>query len=337
MYGSIIVPLDRSHIAASALPYATTLAETFGAHLTLLSVLVPQWKDLGTGDVFGVTSDVRREADARAAETTSDYLENVAAPLRARGLACDVAIPRGNPAEEIIACAGKNAGTLIVMSTHAYTGFKRLRLGSVAQHVLRHAAVPTLIVRAPVDGVRRERVTIQEVTVTLDGSPLAETALPAAAQLADAFGVPLVLLTVLPDRVSPTIAYDAGFVPSSIVWGATEQTEVEQYLAQIAARIAAPTRTVQTVWRRDAISRPDEVISDYLRDRPRGIAVMASHGRGGVLRWVLGSTTEGVVTHASAPVLIIRADTARAGAGRESRERMESALAPVPGGLHTDG
>ena len=74
MYGSIIVPLDRSHIAASALPYATTLAETFGARLTLLSVLVPQWKDLGTGDVFGVTSDVRREADARAAETASDYL-----------------------------------------------------------------------------------------------------------------------------------------------------------------------------------------------------------------------------------------------------------------------
>jgi len=39
-----------------------TLAATFGARLTLLSVLVPQWKDLGTGDVFGVTSDVRREA-----------------------------------------------------------------------------------------------------------------------------------------------------------------------------------------------------------------------------------------------------------------------------------
>ena len=39
------------------------------------------------------------------------------------------------------------------------------------------------------------------------------------------------------------IADDAGFVPSSIVWGATEQTELEQYLARIAARIAAPTRT----------------------------------------------------------------------------------------------
>jgi len=62
MFDSIVVPLDGSQVAASALPAATTLAETFGARLTLLSVLVPQWKDLGTGDVFGVTSDVRREA-----------------------------------------------------------------------------------------------------------------------------------------------------------------------------------------------------------------------------------------------------------------------------------
>ncbi len=310
MFGSIVVPLDGSPVAAAALPDATVLAETFGAHLILLSVLVPQWTDLGTGDVFGVTSDVRREADARAAVAATDYLENVAAPLRARGIACEVAITHGNPAAEIIAAAGEDAGTLIVMSTHGYTGFKRLRLGSVAQHVLRHAAVPTLIVRAPGDGTRHKRVTVQEVTVTLDRSSLAEVALPVAAHLADAFGIPLVLLSVLPDLISPTIAYDTAFVPSTIVWGETDQAEAEQYLATVAARIATPTRTVRTVWRRDATSRPDEAISDYLQERPAGIVVMASHGRGGVLRWVLGSTAEGLVTHAPAPVLIVRADTA---------------------------
>jgi len=48
-----------------------TLAATFGARLTLLSVLVPQWKDLGTGDVFDVTSDVRR--GARGARAMDRY------------------------------------------------------------------------------------------------------------------------------------------------------------------------------------------------------------------------------------------------------------------------
>jgi nucleotide-binding universal stress UspA family protein len=310
MFDSILVPLDGSRVAASALPYATVLAETCGARLTLLSVLVPQWKDLGTGDVFGVTSDVRREADARSTAIATDYLGNIAAPLRARGIACDVAIARGNPAEEIIAAAGVSAGTLIVMSTHGYTGFKRLRLGSVAQHVLRHAAVPTLIVRPPEGASLRERATIQEVTVTLDGSPLAEVAVPVAAHMADAFGVPLVLLSILENRVSPTITCDAQSVPSTIVWGAAEQADAEQYLAQVAARIASPARTVQTVWRRGVGGRTDEAISDYLRERPAGIVVMASHGRGGVLRWMLGSIAEGLVTHAPAPVLIVRATTA---------------------------
>jgi nucleotide-binding universal stress UspA family protein len=310
MFGSIVVPLDGSPIAAAALPYATVLAETFGAHLTLLGVLVPHWKDLGTGDVFGVTSDVRREADAQAAAAATDYLENVAAPLKARGFACEVTVARGNPAEEIIAAAGESAGTLIVMSTHGYTGFKRFRLGSVARHVLRHAAVPTLIVRPHEDAARRERITVREVTVTLDQSPLAEIAVPVAAHVADAFGVPLVLLSILENRVSPAITYDAQSVPSTIVWGEVGQGDAEQYLAQVAARIAMPTRSVRTVWRRSSGGRTDKAINDYLSERPEGLVVMASHGRGGVLRWVLGSTAEGFTTHATTPVLIIRAATA---------------------------
>lgn len=312
MFGSIIVPLDGSRIAAAALPYATVLAETFGAHLTLLGVLAPHLKDLGTGDVFGVTSDVRREADAQAAAVATDYLENVAAPLQARGFACEVTVARGDPAEEIIAAAGEGDGTLIVMSTHGHTGLKRLRMGSVAQHVLRHAAVPTLIVRPPEDATRTERVTIQEVTVTLDRSPLAEIALPVATHMADAFGVPLVLLSILENRVSPTITYDAQSVPSTIVWGVAEQADAEQYLAQVAARITMPTRTVQTAWRRGIGGRTDKAINDYLCERPEGLVVMASHGRGGVLRWMLGSTVEGFTTQAAAPVLIVRATTAPA-------------------------
>jgi nucleotide-binding universal stress UspA family protein len=71
MFDAIVVPLDGSQVAASALPDATTLAETFGARLTLLSVLVPQRKDLGTGDLFDVTSDAR--SGARGARAMDRY------------------------------------------------------------------------------------------------------------------------------------------------------------------------------------------------------------------------------------------------------------------------
>lgn len=310
MFDSIVVPLDGSRVAAYALPYATALAEAFGSRLTLVSVITPRLKDLGTGDVFGLTTGVRREADQRAMANATAFLESVAAPLRARGVACEYALHHGNPAEEIIACAGKDASTLIVMSTHGYTGFKRLRLGGVAQHVVRHAAVPTFVVRAPEHGAHRETATCKEVTVTLDGSPLAETALPVATRLAEAFGVPLVLLTILPSIVYPTSSYDTEFTPSTIEQEEADQRGAEAYLAATAARLATPTLPVETVWRRGIAARPEEAISEYLSERPEGIVVMASHGRGGVLGWAIGSTADGMITRAPCPVLIVRAGTA---------------------------
>ncbi len=292
MFTRIVVPLDGSQVAARALGYAIALAEQFHAALTLVGVLAPTQDEVFRGAVFGVASTGVRAASAEAEATMTDYLEGVAAPLRARGIACDIATPRGNPAEEIIAAAGNAPGTLIVMSTHGRTGFERWRLGSVAQHVMRHAAVPTFVVRAQEEDVPQLPLTIAEITVTLDGSLLAEKALPAATALADAFAVPLVLFSVLPSTVYPESEQAAG-----------------KYHARVVASTATPTRTVRSVWRHGVANHPESVISEYLADRPPGIVVLASHGRGGIRRWALGSTAEGMLVHSPQPVLVVRAGT----------------------------
>lgn len=309
MFEKIIVPLDGSQVAARALGYATALAERFNAALTLVSVVAPDLDNLGVGDIFGVTSDVRRAAERKAITNATDYLESVAAPLRACGIACAVAVHRGNPAEEIIACAGNAPGTLIAMSTHGRTGFQRWRIGSVAQHVMRHAPVPTFVVRAREDELPDATITVREITVPLDGSPLAETALPTATALADAFGVRLVLLNVLSNIVYPASYYDTAFVPSNVEEARADEEGVEAYLADVAARIAMPTRVIQTLRQQSIASRPEEAISEYLKERPAGMVVMASHGRGGILRWAVGSTAEGMMTQSPQPLLIIRAGT----------------------------
>jgi hypothetical protein len=66
---------------------------------------------------------------------------------------------------------------------------------------------------------------------------------------------------------------------------------------------------VRTQWLRGRAT-PDAIITEYLHAQPPGIAVMASHGRGGISRWVIGSTAENVITGAPCPVLIVRATTA---------------------------
>lgn len=308
MFSRILVPLDGSDIAAHALPYATTLAKAFGSHLTLVGVLVPHLKDLDVADLFGITSDTRRTAEQRAAKAAVSYLQGVAAPLRAHGIDVEWTIAQGeNAAGEIIDVAAEETNTLIVMSTHGRTGFQRLRLGSVAQHVIRQATVPTLVVRAKGDPPRGESGLVQQVIVTLDGSPLAERALPVASRLAAALAVPLILLRVLPNVVYPTAYYGTTYVPPIKELEEYARSDAETYLARVAAGLNLPD--VRTQWLRGRAT-PDEIIKEYLRTQPPGITVMASHGRGGMSRWVIGSTAEGVITGAPSPVLVVRATTA---------------------------
>lgn len=173
-----------------------------------------------------------------------------------------------------------------------------------------------MVVRAQERGAAEPTGAIGEVTVTLDGSPLAEAALPVAAHLAESLAAPLTLLRVLPRVVSP--AYEAAAVAPPLPIEELEragEAAAQEYLARIAARIRKPSLAVRTVWRQSGDRPPDERITDYLTARPTPIAVMASHGRGGVLRWALGSTVERVLTSAPCPVVIVRAGTVAADEG----------------------
>ncbi len=309
MFSRIFVPLDGSDVAAQALPYAVTLAAKLGCPLSLATVLVSHTKDLGVGDLFGITNDTRRTPEKHAAATAVGYLQGVADPLRARGIDAEWNLIRGeNVADEIVDVAAAEENTLIVMSTHGRTGFQRLRLGSVAQHVMRQATAPTLIVRAQQNPLRAGHCLVQQITVLLDGSPFAECALPIASRLAETFAVPLTLLRVLPDVVHASGYHAAAFIPPIEELEGYVRADVEKYLAHVAEGLTLPD--VRTHWLSGPGSSSHQIINDYLGGQPPGIAVMASHGRGGIARWVVGSTAEGVTTGAPCPVLVVRATTA---------------------------
>lgn len=58
-------------------------------------------------------------------------------------------LSEGDPAEEIIRATQESGAELIVMDTHGRTGLQRLLVGSVAEHVIRRATCPVLVVRSP--------------------------------------------------------------------------------------------------------------------------------------------------------------------------------------------
>ena len=307
----ILVPLDGSRLAATALPYALTLARASAARISLLAVVA------SPPEHAGLPSATAQESDERLVTESTAYLESVAVAMRADGATVTTVVRHGNPAEEVLIASEDEGCSLIVISTHGRTGLERIRRGSVAQHVLRHAIIPTLVVRPGDDAPTEGEATIAAITVALDGSALAEEVLPIATQIAAALSVPLTLLRVIPSLTAlASTGWDAGY---SAYYPVTEEMErdeeraVEEYLQAVATRLRAPGLEVRTCRERSVTSRAAEMIAAALAKQPAGIAIMASHGRGGVLRWALGSTAEEVLDQSPCPILIVRAGTTAVG------------------------
>jgi nucleotide-binding universal stress UspA family protein len=113
-----------------------------------------------------------------------------------------------------------------------------------------------------------------------DGSEGAEAALPHAIDLADSHGATLDVLYVED----------------------TDDREAEELLATIREEAEAAGLEVNTV---TLEGHPHEVIVEYVRDRGVDAVVMATHGRRGLERYVLGSVTEKVLRTVDAPVMVV--------------------------------
>ncbi|MCA9995161.1 MAG: universal stress protein [Anaerolineales bacterium] len=146
MFKHILVPLDGSHFAEMALPYARVLSEKFNAKLTLACVVETP---IIFGDEFVATANLQAAARETALAETHAYLMSKQGEMRQLGYDVDFKLVEGRlVAEQIIELACLVAADVIVMSTHGRSGIGRWLLGSVADKVLRQANVPVLLIRA---------------------------------------------------------------------------------------------------------------------------------------------------------------------------------------------
>jgi nucleotide-binding universal stress UspA family protein len=297
MFERILVPLDGSDTAEAALAYVALLPSD---RVRLLAV------ECDRVDLSAVCTAAR---DCKA------YLEALAAPLRDHGRDVDTLVAFGNPAQQILALAA--VADLVVMGSHGHGGVKRFVLGSVADEVARHAPVPVMIVRggpAPPTAVQ-----VTRIVVPLDGSDLAEQAVPVAAALAADLGVPVHLLRVLDiDALRATV--QAG----SHVAGAymRSQEEIQRYAEEYLAEQAQDLRNRDLTATAEVLTgSPAVTLLDAMR--PDDLVVMTTHGRGGVRRMLLGSVADKLARAAVAPVVLVRAhDPEPAAPGNESRESL---------------
>lgn len=151
----------------------------------------------------------------------------------------------------------------------------------------------------------------REILVPLDGSVLAEGALPHAREMAKAFGARVTLFSVVePVSVYPQTGI-AGPVLSISMNVEEEMEKARQYLEKVADDLRTEGVEVREIQVRGVVREGDAAseICDYAQESHADIIVMSTHGRSGIQRWVYGSVADRVLRAAKVPVLLIRAQS----------------------------
>jgi nucleotide-binding universal stress UspA family protein len=158
-------------------------------------------------------------------------------------------------------------------------------------------------------------VAMRTILVPLDGSLLAEGVYPSARLLALAFGARLKLLRAIPPVEPDPLAIErAESKQGALRLRVSDRSTVDELQGRLRTQAESYLRTQALEFRSDGLAveieavagRPDEVIAQVASELEDPIIVMATHGYGGVRRWVIGSVTDRVLHTVSCPVLVVR-------------------------------
>jgi nucleotide-binding universal stress UspA family protein len=164
----ILYATDLSENARFAFAYAVSLADLYGAKITLLHVL-PEVSELMDQHIIGYIDPDKWEAikaqhftEAKEAligkrkghlaikDVLHQFSENVKEGQEGEGfITDDIIVERGNPVEQILKHAEERSCDLIVMGTHGHGTLADVMIGSTARRIVRRSKIPVLVVRLP--------------------------------------------------------------------------------------------------------------------------------------------------------------------------------------------
>jgi len=296
MYRRIMVPLDGSRFAESTLPLALSLSRRTSAPLHLVTVQEP------------IPSFAYDEWENAAEDWSRAYLAN--AVERARPLAgADVSatLLSGHVVEALEKEADSTGVDLVIMASHGRGAFSRAWLGSVTDAFLHHTRRPVLLVR-PEEGDTEPDLSADpgfgRVLVSLDGTELSESVLEHAVSFGALFKAAFHLLRVVPYPMQ----FSSPYLPHTMQMNQQFVSEAKEaaaaYLEGHAERLRQRGHTAEVAV--VVTAQPGHGILTEVADARCDLVAMATHGRAGLTRAILGSTADKVVRGSHVPVLLYR-------------------------------
>jgi nucleotide-binding universal stress UspA family protein len=285
----ILWPTDFSSGAERAFPYAVALASWHEAELHVLSVQEPEAVDADGSQSHPLSQDALTRLLMDDGEPPQHVdLDTLSVVQEQR---------KGDSAPEtIVSYADEYDIDLVVAGTHGRRGLRRLLIGSVAEEILRTAPCPVLTVRDKDDST--PAWVVRNILVPIDFSDASLNALRHAKELALTHGAQITLLHAVEEVVYPS-AY--GIEPANLP-GPQVIDRVEENLADLArTEIGYEHVVVQA-----NLGYAPSTILDYTQEHEVDLITIATHGRSGLERMLLGSVTERVVRRAPAPAFVVK-------------------------------
>ncbi|MCL4870489.1 MAG: universal stress protein [Anaerolineae bacterium] len=296
MFKKILVPLDGSELAERSLEPALALAQQTNGEILLLSV--PVLQHMFNIEPAGYGFMLPEQSVDQSRRELQQYLHGVQERCAHPNVTVRTMLAEGDEAAVIVEMAAEQEIDLIVMSTHGRTGFTRWMLGSVTEKVLREAPCPVLVIR--------NNQPVTRLIITLDGSALAEQAIPPGLELAAGLGCQVTLFRVVPPLdVDPHLISTLDKMENGFGDRLREDgyNRASDYLKHLAIAYSDEYPDIATeVWGGD----PARTIIDFVEARHINLIVMATHGYAGFQRWVHGSVTEKVLRTAPCAMLVVR-------------------------------
>jgi nucleotide-binding universal stress UspA family protein len=166
----------------------------------------------------------------------------------------------------------------------------------------------------------------KRILVPLDGSELAERALPYAEELAGKLGSEIILMNVRAPAEDPNNPEHRVYLTKMVA--TTKQDIKKSPSLPPGEKVKVDSSIIGSP---GLLTHPAEEIVDYAETENIGLIIMATHGRTGIKRWALGSTADKVVRASKSPVLLIRANT-----GVRKKASLDKILVPLDGSKQSE-
>jgi len=294
----ILVPLDGSPIAETALLHAAAISRTFSAQIELISII---------GESRTASSERLDSVDWQLWKRQMQvYLSRMAESLRAKNIEVSWLLRDGDPAQEIIQHINAANIDLLVFTRYGMGDAQQFSGGGTAQKIISASAASVLLID-PACNFDDERG-YERILVAIDGSQRSEWASCFAAMVAQTFDGSLHLLQIVEEPRLPGNAPVTGETRRLLDHiKRTARSQANFQLSHLTSRIAENTQVMGTVIVSDNIPMTVESVAKADEADLLVIAAQAEHvqnaGR-------YGHICESLLAHVHIPVLVLRSEAA---------------------------